>query len=242
MGLYPIARDAGITMYAKIARHLKQEILQNYRPGALLPPEGDMARRFGVNRHTLRRGTEELIAEGLVERRHGRGVIVTDHLLDYQLGAGTRFTETFSALGKSTESRPLRILRIAPTESVAQRLRLRPGAEVLWIETLRMAEARPLCLISHFLSADRFGWLANEYRGGSLHQLLETRLRSTLRRTESLVTAQLPEGEDARLLGIPPNRPVLRVKSLNVQDHDGMPVEYALTRFRADRVQLRINP
>ena len=63
-----------------------------------------------------------------------------------------------------------------------------------------------------------------------------------LRRTESLVTAVLPQGDDESLLGMPQNRPVLRVKSVNVDERDGTPVEYAITRFRADRIQLRINP
>lgn len=57
-----------------------------------------------------------------------------------------------------------------------------------------------------------------------------------------LVTAVLPQGDDAKTLGMPQNRPVLRVKSVNVDDRDGTPVEYAITRFRADRIQLRINP
>jgi GntR family phosphonate transport system transcriptional regulator len=52
----------------------------------------------------------------------------------------------------------------------------------------------------------------------------------------------LPQGDDAKTLGMPQNRPVLRVKSVNVDDRDGTPVEYAIARFRADRIQLRINP
>jgi GntR family phosphonate transport system transcriptional regulator len=36
-------------------------------------------------------------------------------------------------------------------------------------------------------------------------------------------------------------QPVLRVKSLNVLEKGGTPVEYAITRFRADMIQLRID-
>jgi GntR family phosphonate transport system transcriptional regulator len=41
---------------------------------------------------------------------------------------------------------------------------------------------------------------------------------------------------------MPQNRPVLRVKSVNIDQRDSRPVEYAVTRFRADRIQLCINP
>jgi len=36
-------------------------------------------------------------------------------------------------------------------------------------------------------------------------------------------------------------QPVLRVKSLNVLEENETPVEYAITRFRADMIQLRID-
>ena len=57
--------------------------------------------------------------------------------------------------------------------------------------------------------------------------------------SESLVTAALPLGDDAELLAMPRNRPVLRVKTVNRITVDGSPGEYALSRFRADRVQLQ---
>jgi GntR family phosphonate transport system transcriptional regulator len=59
---------------------------------------------------------------------------------------------------------------------------------------------------------------------------------------ESLVTATLPLGDDAGLLHMPQHQAVLRVKSVNVDVNTDVPLEYALTRFRADRIQLRICP
>ena len=43
------------------------------------------------------------------------------------------------------------------------------------------------------------------------------------------------------LLMMPANQPVLRIKSVNVNPQTGTPVEYSITRFRADRVQLRLD-
>jgi GntR family phosphonate transport system transcriptional regulator len=198
--------------------------------------------RFGVNRHTLRRAIDELVESGLLERRHGRGVFVLDSQIDYQIGAGTRFTENLAALGLQPENRILCLQTLAATERVAQRLALNVGDRVFWIETLRTAADRQLCVISHFVPANRFSELDTRYNGESFHQFLTANYGCKLRRTESLVTAVLPQGDDAKLLGMPQNRPVLRVKSVNVDDRDGTPVEYAITRFRADRIQLRINP
>jgi GntR family phosphonate transport system transcriptional regulator len=242
MSLYLVQRHGPEALYAQIARHLEREVVTVCKAGDALPPEHELAERFGVNRHTLRRAVEELISKGILERRHGKGVFVIDGYLDYQLGAATRFTETLSALGKSTDSRVIRKLTAPAAERVAERLGLARNEPVVWIETLRFADQRPLCVISHFLPAERFPAVQTDYDGGSLHRFLEAHYGCVLRRTESLVTAVLPQGDDATLLAMPPNRPVLRVKSVNVDERDGRPVEYAVTRFRADRVQLRINP
>lgn len=241
MSLYAIERDTGIALYAQIAEVLEREYVRQGVPGDRLPAEAELAARFGVNRHTLRRAVDELIHEGLLERQHGVGIFIADHLFAYRVGCDTRFTQTLSEVGIATDSRVLRKMVAPASAGVARNLNIETDADVLWIETLRIADGIPFCVISHFLPVMLCReWLEN-YQSGSLHALLQQRF-GTLRRTESLVTAVLPQGDDAKLLGITQQRPVLRVKSLNVLKRDGTPLEYAITRFRADRVQLCITP
>ncbi|MFH2134288.1 MAG: phosphonate metabolism transcriptional regulator PhnF [Pseudomonadota bacterium] len=241
MSLYAIDRDTGITLYAQIAEVLEREYVRQGSPGDRLPAEGELAARFGVNRHTLRRAVDELIVEGLLERQHGVGIFITDRLLDYKLGSGTRFTQTLSEIGIATDSRVVRKMVAPASAGVAHNLNIETDADVLWIETLRIADGLPFCVISHFLPLNPYRELLEDYQSGSLHALLNLHC-GNLRRTESLVTAVMPQGDDAKLLGITQQRPVLRVKSLNVLEHDATPVEYAITRFRADRIQLCITP
>lgn len=63
-------------------------MLNSNSPGECLPSGGELAKRYGVSRHTLRRAVDELVDSGLVERRHGKGVYVLDTYLDYQIGKG----------------------------------------------------------------------------------------------------------------------------------------------------------
>jgi len=241
MSLYAIDRDTGISLYAQIAEVLERDYVRQGATGDKLPSEGELAARFGVNRHTLRRAVEELITAGLLERQHGVGIFITDQLLDYRVGTNTRFTQTLADIGISTDTKVVRKMVAPASAGVARNLLIAPDEHVLWIETLRLADGVPFCVISHFLPVTPYAALLNEYQDGSLHDLLSANC-GKLRRTESLVTAVLPQGDDAKLLGITQNRPVLRVKSLNVLDRIGTPVEYAITRFRADRIQLRITP
>jgi len=242
MSLAPINRHIGETVYSQIARSLEDDIQRFYKAGDFLPSEQELAIRFGVNRHTVRRAIEQLIKSGLVERQHGRGTIVLDLPLDYTIAKVTRFTENLEQMGKATSSEIVRKLILPARDGVAHRLQLPENDDVIWIESVRSASHKPVCVISHFLPRAHFPDLLTHYAGGSLHEFIQHHYGIALRRQESLVTAEIPQGDDAALLGMPVNRPLLRVKSVNVSTEDGTPLEYALTRFRADRIQLRITP
>jgi GntR family phosphonate transport system transcriptional regulator len=228
-------------VYRQVSDQLRADITAFAKPGERLPNERDLAARFGVNRHTLRRAIDELVDCGLVERRHGSGTFVCAHLVLYPLTARTRFTETLAEAGRQPASEVLRSQPVRATGGVAARLALQEGAPILWIETRRLVDGEPFCLISHFI-AEPWASLAADYAGGSLHQHLIARSAGLrLLRTTTLVSARLPVGDDARLLAMPRNVPVVRTKTVNACAGSGRPVEYALTRFRGDRAELRID-
>lgn len=244
MSLYAIERKNGTALYIQITHFLKKEFIDDSMPGDRLPPENELADRFGVNRHTLRRAVSELIVAGILERQHGVGIFVTNQHLDYRIDSSTRFTQTLTDLGVSCESKVIRKMTLIPPSGVIKALKLQEKLSektpVLWIETLRSVDGTPFCLISHFIPLRPYGEALHDYSGGSLHALLVERY-GRLRRTESLITAVMPQGDDARILGSSQARPLLRVKSVNVLESNDAPIEYAITRFRADRVQLSIN-
>jgi GntR family transcriptional regulator, phosphonate transport system regulatory protein len=242
MSLIGLKRNSGEAIYAQIAKLMKEEITSEFSAGDLLPSENTLADRFGVNRHTIRRAIDDLIAIGLLERRHGKGTLVLDSRADYPLGRSSRFTETFESMGKTAENRILRKLIIPARGGVAKRLRTGEEERIIWIESLRIVDERPVCVISHFLPRKTFPELLDEYESGSLHEHLFARYGFRLRRLESLVSSTLPQGDDASLLRMAQTQPVLRVKSVNVNEADDAPLEYALTRFRAELIQLRVNP
>ena len=243
MSVQHVQRGEGsLPVYRQISEALRQEIQNLYRTGDALPSEVELAQRFNVNRHTLRRAVDELVSDGLVERRHGKGVFVLTPAIDYAIGPHTRFTETLEALGVTTHSLVIRKQVVPARGGVAARLNLREGVEVIFLETLRKVDGKPFCVISHFLPLSEFPQVLESYDGGSLHQFLEQRCATKVQRSESLISAVLPESDDAALLNMPRNLPVLRVKSVNVVIGTQRPIEYVVTRFRGDATQLSVQP
>lgn len=69
--------QTGSTAYAVLAESLRQTIRSGtYQPGHLIASEYELARKGKVSRVTVRRASELLIREGLVERRPGKGLFL----------------------------------------------------------------------------------------------------------------------------------------------------------------------
>jgi GntR family transcriptional regulator, arabinose operon transcriptional repressor len=69
--------STGLRVYESLAERIRLSLRQgNYAPGQLLGSEHELARRESISRMTVRRASELLINEGLLERRPGKGLYV----------------------------------------------------------------------------------------------------------------------------------------------------------------------
>lgn len=234
--------DGSLPIYRQISEVLRSEIQNYYKAGDSLPAEFDLAIRFNVNRHTLRRAIDELVNEGLVVRRHGKGVFILTPSIDYQIGTQTRFTENLESVGKTSQSHVIRKQIIPAKGGPASRLKLCDGKEIIFLETLRNVDEKPFCISSHFIPLNNYYEIFDDYSEGSLHEFFFKYYSLNLVRAESFISAVIPEKDDALRLNMSCSLPVLRVKSLNVCAKSKLPIEYVVTRFRGDVTQLAIKP
>jgi len=65
------------TLYRKVQHDLKSQIIAGvYGEGDLLPSESELQRLHGVTRSTIRQALEELVKEGYIRKKQGKGSIV----------------------------------------------------------------------------------------------------------------------------------------------------------------------
>lgn len=239
---YDIERGAGRAVWAQIAEALRGEIVGGaYAPGATLPTEAALARRFDVNRHTVRRALRHLVEDGLVRVEQGRGSFVSESVLDYTLGRRTRFSESLSTAESALTRELLFADRIKADKTLANHLDLRSGAPVWRLELLGRSGERPISVASHFFGVRRFPDFPDVFqRSGSISAALAAMGVPDYTRRWTRITAILPDADDARHLQQSRSRPVLRTDAVNV-DGDGRPIEFGRARFAADRIQLLVD-
>ena len=94
-------RGEGLSAWRQIADAIEAEIADGRLPsGRQLPTEAQLAERFGVNRHTVRRALATLTTRGLVRATQGRGTFVESPPLAYPIGRRTRFSEIVAQAGR----------------------------------------------------------------------------------------------------------------------------------------------
>ncbi|KKJ98981.1 GntR family transcriptional regulator [Stutzerimonas stutzeri] len=231
-----LSRQPSEPLYLELAQVLRGE-LRHYRIGDFLPGEMQLARRFAVNRHTLRRAVDELVQEGRLLRRQGKGTQVLQRPLVYPLQADSAYSESLAALGLRTEARLLARRQLSASAEEARHLQLAEGAALIELSTLRLLDGEPVSLIRHRYCASHAERLA-DYQGGSLRRYLGERDLPLTRRF-SLIGARLADRDEAAQLLMPLRMPLLSVFTLSC-DASGRPVEIALSASRSDRFQYQV--
>lgn len=73
-------------VYEQVAEQLQKQILEQLKPGDLLPPERELVRMLGVSRSSIRDAIRSLELLGLLEPRQGVGTMVCEPSTDSLAG------------------------------------------------------------------------------------------------------------------------------------------------------------
>jgi GntR family transcriptional regulator, phosphonate transport system regulatory protein len=227
-------------LYIQIADELRRNLEESvYQIGDQLPTEAELSARFGVNRHTLRRAIEVLRHEGLVRVDRGRGMFVAAAPIAYTLSKRVRYNEALKAHGLQASHRTLRIAELQADSSIAKSLELEVGDPVILFERLGLANGQPISISSSYFPSLRFpGLIERCQEHHSISKLLQSYECDHIRRS-TRISARSVQPRDARLLALPLNAPILLTESINV-DQQAQVIEYGVTRFRGDRMELVI--
>jgi GntR family transcriptional regulator, phosphonate transport system regulatory protein len=239
----PVLRQDGVALWRQIANRLQQDIgAGTYPPGGRLPTEAELSQHFRVNRHTVRRALEELSRGGMVRVEQGRGSFVTEDVLEYAVEARTRFSEWIRRHNKEPSGRVLQLKETAADQHVAAALGIRPGSKVVLLERLGFADDRPVSLAHHYFPVVRMRGVLDALRGSdSITAALKAVGVTDYLRQLTRVTARLPNPNEAELLRMPRNRPLLVTENVNV-DRAGVVVEFGTSRYPTPRVQIVFEP
>ncbi|MFF0834181.1 GntR family transcriptional regulator [Streptomyces sp. NPDC003344] len=235
--------------YRQVADALRREIDSGtYAPGARLPSESDLAKRFDASRNTVRNGLSLLVSQGLISSSQGLGYEVRSHEV-FKLNA-SRFEnldfphngDAYNTDVTSAGRRPHQTFRVemAPaSEDVAQRLKIDPGSTTVLRFCHRYVDDVPWSTQATWYA----GWLVErsprlaepgDIEEGTTRYLAAHGIEQVGYFDE--IATRMPTPEEARLLEIGPGVPVLLWTRTGYSDE--RPIRCTVTTFRGDLNQM----
>lgn len=237
-----IERQSGIAVWRQIADAIRAELTGPLvDPDGKLPPENVLAARFGVNRHTVRAAIKALAQEGALHSERGRGTFVSRRArLTYPIGPRTRFSAGLEGQAADRGVALLSSAAEAATKTLSEALDLEVGAPLIRLETVGFADGMPISRATAWFDGQRFADIgALVERTGSVTRALALCGVDDYVRHSTTIEARHGNAEELDHLRLSPGAIVLVAHALNI-DLDGRPVHYAISRFAADRVSMRI--
>src|SRR5450755_1007768 len=227
--------------YLDVAAALRASLVAGgYGAGGALDSEADLGVRYGVSRVTVRRALEELRRDGLVNSRRGAGWFVALDPVRQALGRVTTVEAALEASGAMPERRVLEFGFEPATASVAAALDLEPGAEVLRVRRLTLADGTPFALVTVWLPAALGAQLSrDDAQRAPFYELLAAR-GTELGSATQLIGADIADADDVALLGLSPGAAVLACRRVT-RARDGSPVVASEHRYPAHRTTFEID-
>ncbi|MFP3967790.1 GntR family transcriptional regulator [Actinomadura fulvescens] len=207
--------------------------------GDALPPERRLAGTLGVSRPTLRAAIDDLVADGLLDRRHGSGTYVAEPRIAVPLTM-TSFTEDMIRRGMRPGGRVLSFRTVSAGAKIGRRLSLSPVEEVFTIRRLRLADGASMAIETLYTPTELLPGLRKEdLEGGSFYDLLRARGVTIAAGTETIEPTVTTE-EEAADLGVPVHTPAFLFERVT-RDERGRPLEYVRSLYRGDRYRLELD-
>ena len=223
---------AAIPLYQQVIDIIKNEINSGaYKAGARIPNEFELAENYKVGRVTVRRAIEELVQQGYLTKRQGKGTFVNAPKLKRKIRQKDD-VQSFSDACRVNGMEPGACVisrKILPADSTeAQFFGVPVGTDLICVERVRTADGVPVMLENNaFVLADHpyLQTLADkDLTDNSIFALVaEHSGRAPLKSDPCTVEIALADAQAAPLLEVPVGEPLFYMEAY-FTDADGRPL------------------
>ena len=230
--------DSSSPLYHQLMQRITADIERgNYPTGSRIPPDHELEQLYQVSRVTVRRALAELTAEGLLERKQGKGTFVSMPRGSLQLKSLHSFHDSCKMNRVTPSTDVIHVKETAADGTDAEELNLPSGSRVLETLRVRRADGTPVVLERNRFSM-AYAYLQDLDLTGSLYSLLrEYGVEPKLAVHD--VSLRFATAEEAHLLNTETGTPLICLHEV-IYDQRGRPLHNSIQLIRGDRFVFRI--
>jgi GntR family transcriptional regulator len=229
-----------VPLHAQVEQLMRKLVESpEFKNGAFLPKEVELANRLGVSRNTIRQATNKLEYEGLLVRKKGVGTKVAGKkTLSTGLDHWYSFTQEMRERGIRVDNISIKAEYVKADEKIARFFNIPVGKQVLKLSKLKGSEGEPIVFFESYFHP-RIGVTPEDNFSKPLYTLLEEKFGVLVIRSNENISAALA-GALAKKLDTSPQAPIL-IRERFVYDPGDRPIEYNLGYYRADKFTYSID-
>jgi DNA-binding GntR family transcriptional regulator len=224
-----LSADTGMPLYIQIRNLLREQIrLGEWSAYEPMPTEDELVNHFGVSRTTVRQAMADLVNEGLVVRKAGRGTFARQPLLVLRMQQWHSVALDIAQRGLRSSKLTLSLERLDARTEIAHRASEIAEGDVLHIQQVRYADDLPIVVLDHYFPFERCGFLADmpvDEPTFSIQQALGQH-GIELHSAKGEISATTATELEAKYLQVPPGTPLVEIAT-KTYDRDGRVVEYS---------------
>lgn len=227
--------------YRWLEEILREDIAQGvYKPGDALPTEHTLMRRYNLSITTVRRAVHDLVREGWIYRRAGKGTFVKRNKLEERLARLTSFAEEMQSRNIVPQFQLIHAKEACPPPDIARALKLASKQKAFLIERVQIANGEPIALARGYWIPDIGAQMAHaDLHRLSLYEIVEQHLHIPLIEADESISAAVADADIARKLDLPRHSPLLVRRRLTYTT-EMRPIEHTTTFYRADQYEYKI--
>jgi len=225
-----------VPIYHQIKEAIRQQINSGVlKKGDRVPSLREFSEAHRISLMTVRQAFRELVSDGLLEVRKGKGTFVVGPRIDEKISTITSFTNDMRKRGLVPSTKVLRLETVPCSFQIAEMLDLGEGEPVFVIRRLRLADGEPMTIQTSFLPAKLCpGILEKDLTNKSMTHVLEDEYGLSLKTARQRINAGLASAEEAKILNVAKGFHLLRTERVSFTDQR-QPVEYLVSAYRSDR-------
>ena len=235
-----LSKSSQIPLYQQVVEWIRESIYTgDLVEDDRIPSEYQIMDMLEVSRGTVKKAVAQLVKEGVLIQVQGKGTFVKKENVAYPLGEG------LLSFAESLESQKIHFTtevitsRIEPANRyVAEKLRITPGQDILYLERLRSIGDEKAMLIENRINIELCpGIVEIDFNQHNLFPTIESLSQRKIRYSESRYAARLIGNERGHFLDISEDAPVLHLEQL-VFFSRGLPVEFGNVWLKGNKYYL----
>jgi len=230
--------DGPRPLHAQLRDALAEMARTELAPETAIPSERELMAAYDVSRATVRKAIDGLVADGLLQRIHGRGTFVARPRLESRLHLAS-FSQDMRRRGLTPSTRLLAVELDRPPAEVAAALELDDDAQAWRLDRVRLADGQPIALENGWYPKALLPGLDKHDLGGSLYELFAGIFDLPIDGAEQTLWGESADDVVAARLDAPVHTPLLVFR--RVSRSGDRVVEYVVSRYRGDRYQIHMS-